>query len=88
LKKAKDHLIGKLFLGLEGSDEWAGFYGGQEILEHILKTPEEVVKEIQRITADEIKTVAQDVFNNQKLNLALIGPDQDPARFEKIFSLK
>ena len=88
LKKAKDHLIGKLFLGLEGSDEWAGFYGGQEVLEHTLKTPEEVVEEIQKVTAGGIRAVAKDIFKNQKLNLALIGPDKDPARFEKILSLK
>lgn len=88
LQKAKDHLIGKLFLGLEGSDEWAGFYGGQEILEHNLKTPEEMVQDIQAVNAGEIKAVASDIFQNQKLNLALIGPFEDPARFEKILFLK
>ncbi len=88
LRKAKDHMIGKLFLSLEGSDEWAGFYGGQEILEHALKTPEEVVEEIQKVNASEIKTVAQDIFQSQKLNLALIGPFKEPTRFEKILSLK
>ncbi|OGG42870.1 hypothetical protein A3G50_00555 [Candidatus Jorgensenbacteria bacterium RIFCSPLOWO2_12_FULL_42_11] len=88
LQKAKDHLIGKLFLGLEGSDEWAGFYGGQEILEHNIKTPEEIVLDIQSVNAREIKAVARDIFQNQKLNLALIGPFENPARFEKILSLE
>ena len=88
LQKAKDHLIGKLFLGLEGSDEWAGFYGGQEILEHNIKTPEEIVLDIQSVNAGEIKAVARDIFQNQKLNLALIGPFENPARFEKILSLE
>ena len=31
LKKAKEHLIGNFVLGLETSDELAGFYGSQEI---------------------------------------------------------
>lgn len=88
LKRAKDHLIGKLFLGLEGSDEWAGFYGGQEILERNLKTPEEVVEEIQEVNAGEIRAVAKDIFENPKLNLALIGPAEKPTPFEKILSLK
>lgn len=88
LKKTKDHLIGRLFLGLEGSDEWAGFYGGQEILENALKTPEEMVEEIQKVKPDDIKAVAKNIFDNRKLNLALIGPAENQAKFEKIFSLK
>jgi len=88
LRKAKDHLIGKLFLSLESSDEWAGFYGGQEIIEHAIKTPEEIVKKIQDVNTDQIKAVAQDIFQDSKLNLALIGPFEEPARFEKILSLK
>jgi predicted Zn-dependent peptidase len=87
LRKAKDHLLGRLFLSLEGSDEWAGFYGGQEIIEQRIKTPEEIVKEIENVNAGQIKAVAQDIFQNSKLNLALIGPFEEPARFEKILSL-
>lgn len=86
LQKAKDHLIGKLFLGLESSDEWAGFYGGQELLEHSLKTPEEIVRKIQAVSAAEIKAVAQNIFQPQKLNLALLGPFKNQKSFDKILS--
>lgn len=88
LRRAKDHLIGRLFLSLESSDEWAGFYGGQEILERTLKTPEEIAQKIQAVNAQDIKAVAGDIFQNPKLNLALIGPFEEPSRFEKIFSFK
>lgn len=86
LQKTKDHLIGKLFLGLESSDEWAGFYGGQELLEHSLKTPEEIVRKIQAVKAAEIKAVAQDIFRPQNLNLALLGPFKKQKTFDKILS--
>lgn len=86
LQKAKDHLIGKLFLGLESSDEWAGFYGGQELLEHSLKTPEEIVQKIQAVSAAEIKAVAQYIFQPRKLNLALLGPFKNQKPFDKILS--
>lgn len=87
LRKTKDHLIGKLFLSLESSNEWAGFYGGQEIIEHAIKTPKEIVKEIQNVNTGQIKAVAQDIFQNSKLNLALIGPFEEQSRFEKILFL-
>ena len=41
-------MIGKLFLSLESSDEWAGFYGGQEIIERNLKTPKKWFKIFKR----------------------------------------
>jgi predicted Zn-dependent peptidase len=75
LKKAKEHFIGDLFLSLEGSDEIAGFYAGQELLGAAgLKTPEEVAKKINAVTAAEIQAVAKDVFKDKNLNLAVIGP--------------
>ena len=43
-----------------------------------------MVQNIQAVNAEEIKAVARDIFQDQKLNLALIGPFEEPARFEKI----
>ena len=84
LQKAKDHLLGNLMLSLETSDELASFYGGQEILTRKLVSPEEYAEKIKNVKAEEIKEVAQDIFKNGKLNLALIGPFEDKERFEKI----
>ena len=86
LQRAKDHLAGQLFLSLESSDEWASFYGSQEILTKQIFSPEEVVEKIQRVKAEEIAAVAKDIFQNNKLNLALIGPFEDKEKFEKILS--
>ncbi len=75
LKKAKEHFIGDLFLSLEGTDDIAGFYAGQELLGlGTLKTPEEAAKRINAVTAAEIQAVAKQVFTRRGLNLAVIGP--------------
>lgn len=87
LQKAKDHLIGQLFLSLESSDEWASFYGGQEILTREILSPQEVAEKIQAVKAEEIAAVAQDIFQSNKLNLALIGPFEDKSKFESILKL-
>jgi len=87
LERAKEHLTGRLIIGLETSDQLAGFYGGQEIVTKEIITPQETIKKIQKVKSEEIMAVATDIFQNQKLNLALIGPFKEKERFEKIVQI-
>jgi predicted Zn-dependent peptidase len=87
LKKAKDNAKGKLALTLEPSDAKAAFYATQELLENRILTPEEVFKEIDKITANDILKVAKDIFRPDKLNLALIGPFKDKEKFKKLLKI-
>lgn len=84
LQKAKDHLTGNLMLSLEGSDDLASFYGGQEIVTRSFVTPEELIKKIQRVTAREIQGLARSLFVRERLNLAVIGPYKKDKLFKKI----
>ncbi len=84
LQKAKNHLIGKIILGLESSDELASFYGGQEILGEEIVTPTDLIKKIEEVKAEEILALAKDIFQNSKLNLALIGPLKDSSKLESL----
>ncbi len=87
LQRAKDHLTGNLILGLETSDSIASFYGGQEILTKKTITPEELIKKVQAVKSEEIMAVAKEIFQNNKLNLAIIGPLKDKERFESILKI-
>jgi predicted Zn-dependent peptidase len=71
-------------LSLESSDDIANFYGGQELLKHELKNAEEKAEEIRNVTAKQIQNLAKEIFKNEKLNLALIGPFKDKKDFQKI----
>ncbi len=82
LRRAKEHLAGNLILKLETSDELAMFYGGEEILERRLETPQALLEKIQSVTASEIQSLAQELFVNSGLNLAVIGPQQDDTTLE------
>lgn len=86
LQTAKNHLIGHLFLGLESSDELAGFYGSQEVLKEEILTPEKITQNIQAVLKENIQEVADDIFQNNKLNLALIGPIKNQEKIEKILA--
>jgi len=74
LKKAKDYLKGKMVLRMESSDAQASFYGSQELIEGKILTMEEVFKKVEKVTASDIMKVAKDIFKEDKLNLAIIGP--------------
>lgn len=87
LKKAKDNIKGKLALLLETSDAQAAFYAGQEILEKKILTPAEIFKKIDKISANDILKLAKDIFQPQKLNLALIGPFKGKEKFEKLLKI-
>jgi predicted Zn-dependent peptidase len=84
LNKVKECLIGNMKLTLESSDDIANFYGGQELLKKEIKSADEKAKEIRKVTALQIQTLARNIFKNKSLNLALIGPFQEKAKFLKI----
>ena len=84
LDKVKECLIGNMKLSLESSDDIANFYGGQELLKRKSQNIEEKALQIRKVTASQIMTLARDIFQNQKLNLALIGPFKEKASFLKI----
>ena len=84
LRKAKDYLIGSMYLGLESSDSLAQFYGFQEIMHEKIKTPKEIEKEIEKITAENIQKLAKQIFVNKNLNLAIVGNVQDTKSLEKL----
>jgi predicted Zn-dependent peptidase len=87
LKKAKDHLKGKMALLLESSDARASFCGTQELLENKILTPEEIYQKVDKVSQSDIQRLAHDIFQPQKLNLAVIGPFKDKNKFQKLLKI-
>jgi predicted Zn-dependent peptidase len=81
LEKVKEYLIGNLNLELESSDSLANFFGGQEILKKKIETAKEIAEKIRRVTARDIKNLANQIFKNQSLNLAVVGPFKNGKMF-------
>ena len=84
LKKAKDYIKGRLALAHEDSRTVAFSYGLSQVLEDRVWTDEEIIAEVEKVTADEVQALAKDLFKTEKLNLALIGPFKDEAKFAKL----
>jgi predicted Zn-dependent peptidase len=86
LEKAKSFAKGRFVLQLETSQGLVMFGLRREVLEHRTPDPEEILEAISKVTAEDVSRVAQDVIGNQGVNLAVIGPFDDPARFEKLLA--
>lgn len=84
LKKVKEFWKGRMILELEDSREMASLFATQELLEERIETPQEIMKKIDKVTAQEVQQVAREIFVERKLNLAVIGPFRDGQKFEKL----
>ena len=86
LDKAKSFSKGRFVLQLETSQGLVMFGLRREVLESRTPDPEEILAELGKVTAEDVQRVAQDLIAKQGLNLAVIGPFDDVARFEKLLA--
>lgn len=87
LKRAKDHLSGKITLAFEDSSFQTGWYGMQWMFMGSLETPEERMKKFNSVTTKDIKRVANDIFRPEAMANAVIGPHIKRGALEKFFNL-
>lgn len=83
LNKTKEMIAGRLYLGLESTDELAEFYGFQYILRNEFLRPEEIIKKIKQVTAKDIQDLAKKIFIDKHLNMAVIGPWKGDKNFKQ-----
>jgi len=85
MKKAKELLKGRLLLSMEDSFNIASFFGTKQILEGKIEKPEELITKIDKVTEEEVVTLAKEIFTPSKLNFALIGPFEKKDFEENLF---
>jgi len=88
LSKVKEYLIGNMYLGLESSDSIADFFGFQEIVRKPIRTPDQIVAEINKVTAIDIMNLAKEIFVDKGLNLSLIGPREDSKELKSLLTFE
>jgi predicted Zn-dependent peptidase len=86
LDKGKSFAKGRFVLQLETSQGLIMFGLRREVLEGKTPDPEEIIAELDKVTAEDVQRVAQDLIDRQGLQLAVIGPFDDAARFEKLLT--
>jgi len=84
LEKARNFTKGRFVLQLESPQGLMMFGLRKEVLEQRLPDPDEVVRGIDAVTSDDVARVATDLIASDRLRLAVIGPFDDPSRFEAL----
>jgi predicted Zn-dependent peptidase len=87
LGKAKAFSKGRLVLSLEDPRGTIMFGLRSAVLEDKVREPDEVLAGIEAVTLEDVQRVAQDIIRQERLNLAVIGPFDDSARFEPLLDL-
>lgn len=81
LTKAKELIKGGLLLSMEDTSAIAGWFGRQEALRQPILTVDDVAAQIDAVTTDDVQRVARDLFRNDWLNLAIVGPFKAEGKF-------
>jgi predicted Zn-dependent peptidase len=87
LERARNFAIGRLELRLEESRAMASFLGSQEALHERVHTLDEVMEKLRAVTAEEVQALAGRLFQDERLCLAVIGPDHASPDLEGLLRL-
>lgn len=84
LVKAKEYMKGHFILDLEDTRSVAIHYASDLILKGEMENPDEILKEIDAVTLEEVKAAAAKYIKPENMNLVIIGDFQDQSRFEDL----
>jgi predicted Zn-dependent peptidase len=87
LTKAREYYKGRLLLYLESTSSMASWLGGQLLLTDEIVEPAEILGIVDAISAEDVLRVARETWAEQALQLAAIGPFEDPERLRQLLSL-
>jgi predicted Zn-dependent peptidase len=84
LEKARNFAKGRFVLQLESPQGLMLFGLRKEVLERRLPDPDEILRGVDAVTSDDIARVASELLTAENLRLAVVGPFDDPSRFEPL----
>lgn len=88
LEKAKEYLIGNTILSLESSDSMAEYFAMQDITGEDIVTSDGLIRKIRKVTAEDVRKVAREIFANDRLVLGAVGPVKESESLKKTFRFK
>jgi predicted Zn-dependent peptidase len=87
LARAKEYTKGRMVLGLEDTHSVAWWLGGNEALLKEIRDIDDVLARIDAVTAENVQRLAQTLFVDERLRLAIIGPHRSSTQFEALLHL-
>jgi predicted Zn-dependent peptidase len=86
LEKARGYAKGRFVLRLESPQGTIQYGLRREVLEGEIEDPDDLLRQLDAVTVEDVQRVARDLFEGKRLYLAVVGPFDDPERFEKLLA--
>jgi predicted Zn-dependent peptidase len=87
LNKAKELTRGRTLLRMEDTRNVSGWVGMQELLFDEVRTVDEVLADVDRVTTDDLRRVAGEVMRADRLSVAIVGPYRGKRQFDSLLTL-
>lgn len=88
LRRAKDYAIGQMRLGLESTSNQMMWIGEHLLAYGFVPTPDEVERQIEAVSAEEVQAVAVTFFRDARLNAAVITPAKNERAVSELLSFE
>lgn len=86
LYKAKEYIKGRITLALEDNQSKLDWYLDQVAFQKAVYSPKELFKNIDKVTAEEVRKLSRQLFVSRNLNLSIVGPYKSDKGFNKIIN--
>ena len=87
LEKAKRLSAGRLMLRMEDTRAVASWMGHSEMLLGDISHFDDVMRQVNAVTTEELHRLANDVLVSDRLNIAVVGPCRGHRRIERMLKL-
>ena len=87
LEKAKHLSGGRLMLRMEDTRAVANWMGQSEMLLGYIADVDDVIEEVNAVTTDDVRSLANDLLVTEKLNIAVVGPCRGHQRVRRMLKL-
>lgn len=77
LSRAKEYLLGKLPLSLEGTMEVAQMLGMRALITGEVRQPAEVMDKVKAVTMGQVRQVLREIVKDSEIRTAVVGPRFD-----------
>jgi predicted Zn-dependent peptidase len=82
LGRAKEYTCGQIHLGLESTDNQMMWLGENLLGHNRVINPEKLVRQIEAVTAEEVRDAAALLVHDERLNVAVVSPTAELAEIE------
>tara|TARA_B100000315_G_C14526025_1_gene563863 strand:- start:984 stop:1508 length:525 start_codon:yes stop_codon:yes gene_type:complete len=79
LDKVKSLVSGRLKLRLEDTRFISGWNLSQELSSSEIRSPDEVLRDIQAVTVSDVTKVARKYMRHDRMNVSIVGPIREPS---------